>query len=66
MAESSWIHHVTHEEPNILHVHTHTGKHYAHAGVSKEKFEAMKKSGSLGGFFNQHIRKQHPGKEITR
>ena len=64
MAESSWIKNIDHEEPNTLHVYTHTGKHYTHAGVSKETFEAMQKSGSLGAFFNAHIRKNHPGKTV--
>ena len=63
MAESSsWIKRIDHQEPNTLHVWTHTGKHYVHSGVSKEKFEAMQKSGRLGSFFNTHIRQQHPGK----
>ncbi len=66
MAESSWIKRIEHEAPATLHVWTHSGKHYAHPGVSNEKFEAMQKSGSLGTFFNNHIRKQHPGREITR
>jgi hypothetical protein len=64
MADSSWIKNITHEEPSTLHVHTHTGKHYAHAGVSKEKFEQMKNSKSLGEFFNKHIRTQHPGRAV--
>lgn len=61
MAESSWIKDVKHEEPNTLHVYTHSGQHYVHVGVTKETHEAMKKSGSMGAFFNKHIRKQHPG-----
>ena len=64
MPDSSWIHHISHEEPNRLHLYTHGGKHYVHDGVSKDTYEAMKKSGSLGGFFNNHIRKQHPGRAV--
>jgi hypothetical protein len=61
MSESSWIARIEHDG-KALHVYTKTGKHYVHSGVSKEKFEAMQKASSLGGFFNQHIRVAHPGR----
>jgi len=62
MAESSWIKSVEFEEPNKLHVYTHSGKHYVYFGVSKDVYEEMKKSKSMGAYFNQNLRKNHPGK----
>lgn len=61
MSESSWIKRIDHDG-KALHVYTHSGKHYVHSGVSKEKFEAMQKAGSQGAFFNKHIRVAHPGR----
>jgi len=61
MPESSWIKRIDHDG-NALHVYTKTGKHYVHHGVSKDTYEAMQKAGSMGAFFNKHIRVAHPGR----
>lgn len=61
MAESSWIAKYEFKDPDELHVHHRTGKHYVHRGVSKAKFTAMQQAKSLGQFMAIHINKQHPG-----
>jgi hypothetical protein len=41
-----------------------SGKAYTYDGVTQKEYDAFATAESLGRHFNQHIRKQHPGKRI--
>ncbi len=63
--KSSMFSHIHYDEKEAVLSVTYkdSGKRYTHS-VPPEKFQAMMKSDSIGRYFNEHIRKPHPGTHV--
>jgi len=61
--QSSMIRSVAHED-EVLEVTLTNGRTYRHAGVSAALFAEMQAAESIGRFYNQRIKGQHPFEKV--
>jgi hypothetical protein len=52
-------------DDRILEIEFHTGRIYDYFGVAPSVHEALRAAGSLGHYFNEHIREQYEWAEVA-